>query len=126
MRDAAGRILWGFVTAAWPGVLALREEFRMHWWHCGLTWAIALAEAGCAVALRVHQSRARKRADRERQHDAEARLRALEEWRDVHEERAGAYVRALTVMADYGRVDFPELRPGPARLSVVPPQGRGA
>jgi len=113
VKAISGHVLWAAVTAA----AVLQARLRVHW-AADLAWAAALAGAGCALALRARRAR-------ERERDAEHRIAELEA-------QVGAYGKALTAMAAYGRCASPAARtaggqdcpePGAARLRLVPPQG---
>jgi hypothetical protein len=129
VESVCRRILWVVVTALWPAMAGVRAEFHAHW-AGSLALPCAVAEMGCALALRFWQARARELALEQEKRDAEERIAGLEA-------RVSAYGKALAAMAAYGCPgDAPARRvaggggvagpePGTARLRLVPGQGKG-
>jgi hypothetical protein len=109
------RVLWVIVTALWPAMAGVRAEFHAHW-AGSLALPCAVAEMGCALALRFWQARTRELAAEREKRDAEDRMADLEA-------RVSAYGKALAAMDVYGRGGLPTARTAGGDAAAVPQQG---
>jgi hypothetical protein len=127
MESVLRRVLWVVVTALWPAMAGARAEFHAHW-AGSLAVPCAVAEMGCALALRFWQARTRDLEREQEKRDAECRMAGLEA-------QVSAYGQALAAMTAYGQPAEPRARKragggtetcaGPAPfLRLVPPQDK--